>query len=179
MSDKIKDTEEFVSGDKSASSSDEEEEPYIEIEEDPEDGDSENETESEADEDEEAEKFNLVETETEMADDDCLYQFAETAEEVILGDLPKTVPPEERITPPVMTKYEMVRIIGVRAKQLSLGAKVLLKNPGDLSSLDLAKLELKHNMCPFIIKRPLPNGQIEYWKISELEKPDLELRSSR
>jgi hypothetical protein len=35
---------------------------------------------------------------------------------------------------------------------------------------EIAELELKHNMVPFKIKRKLPNGKFEIWKLSELEK---------
>jgi hypothetical protein len=33
----------------------------------------------------------------------------------------------------------------------------------------VAKLELEQKKIPFIIKRPLPNGGSEYWKLSDLE----------
>ena len=31
------------------------------------------------------------------------------------------------------------------------------------------KMELKLKRIPFIIRRPLPNGGSEYWKIQDLE----------
>jgi DNA-directed RNA polymerase subunit K/omega len=33
----------------------------------------------------------------------------------------------------------------------------------------IALKELEEKKIPFIIKRPLPNGVIEYWRISDLE----------
>ena len=44
---------------------------------------------------------------------------------------------EQRITNPRLTRYEMVRIIGERTKQLTMGAKPLVKNFQDLSYEDI------------------------------------------
>jgi DNA-directed RNA polymerase subunit K/omega len=82
---------------------------------------------------------------------------------------------EDRITNPRMTKYEMVRIIGERTKQLIMGAKALVKNTDDLTYEEIAVLELHKNMTPFKIKRPLPNNSIEIWELSELKKDHLEV----
>ena len=82
------------------------------------------------------------------------------------------VPKEDRITRPFLTKYEKVRVLGTRAKLISLGAKILIKNV-DLTTkkpLEIAKIELEHGVIPFKIRRALPNGKIEEWKISELIK---------
>ena len=74
-------------------------------------------------------------------------------------------------TIPFMTKYEKTRILGQRAKQLQYGATPFIS---DISSdiIDehiIASMELKEKKIPFIIRRPLPNGGSEYWKIKDLE----------
>ena len=33
----------------------------------------------------------------------------------------------------------------------------------------IAKMELDEKKLPFIIRRPMPNGSSEYWKLSDLE----------
>lgn len=81
---------------------------------------------------------------------------------------------KDRITNPRLTRYEMVRILGERTKQLTMGAKPLVKNHHDLSYEDIAIEELKLNMIPIKIKRPLPNNKIEVWKLNELNKKHLE-----
>ena len=86
----------------------------------------------------------------------------------------KVVEKSERLTNPRMTRYEMVRVIGERTKQFKMGAKPLIKNTDDLTYEEKALLELKKNMTPFKIKRPLPNNTIEIWEISELNKDHLE-----
>lgn len=77
---------------------------------------------------------------------------------------------DKRITKPFMTKYELVRIIGTRRKQLSLGAKPMIKIEGNLSINEIVDEEVKMKMIPFKIKRPLPDSnKIEIWNFEELE----------
>jgi len=83
------------------------------------------------------------------------------------------VPQEDRYSFPRMTKYEAVRAIGERKKHLILGAKPLIKNSAGLSYDQIAIEELKNNMIPFKIKRPMPNGTYEIWDIKELKKDHL------
>ena len=80
---------------------------------------------------------------------------------------------EERISANRLSKYEMVRILGERTKQLTMGAKPLIKNFQDLSYDRIAEEELKVNMIPYKIRRPLPNGKYELWNIEELTKTHL------
>jgi DNA-directed RNA polymerase subunit K/omega len=67
----------------------------------------------------------------------------------------------------------MVRILGERTKQLTMGAKPLVKNYETLSYDRIAEEELKLNMVPFKIKRKLPNGKYEIWSLDELYKDHL------
>lgn len=95
-----------------------------------------------------------------------------TNDEIIPIEL-KEIPKEERVTRNKLTKYEMVRILGERQKQLTMGAKPLIKNHTGLSYDVIAEEELKLNMIPFKIKRPLPNGKYEIWTLDELDKDHL------
>jgi len=80
---------------------------------------------------------------------------------------------DERISCNRLTKYEMVRILGERTKQLTMGAKPLVKNYNNLSYEKIAEEELKLNMIPLKIIRPLPNGKFELWLLEELDKNHL------
>ena len=80
---------------------------------------------------------------------------------------------EDRISASKLTKYEMVRILGERTKQLTMGAKPLIKNYQGLPYDRIAEEELKLNMIPFKIRRPLPNGKYELWNLEELNKSHL------
>jgi DNA-directed RNA polymerase subunit K/omega len=85
----------------------------------------------------------------------------------------KIVKKEDRISQNRLTKYEMVRILGERTKQLTMGAKPLVKNYESLSYDRIAEEELKLNMIPFKIKRKIPNGNYEIWTLDELYKDHL------
>jgi len=73
-------------------------------------------------------------------------------------------------TVPFVTRYEKARVIGERAKQINSGAKPFIEV--DQSIIDgylIALKEFEEKKIPFIIRRPLPNGTSEYWRLSDLE----------
>jgi DNA-directed RNA polymerase subunit K/omega len=75
---------------------------------------------------------------------------------------------------PLMTKYELDQIIGLRATHLSKGAAPLVDVTGltVLSNMELRRValeELRQARLPYIIKRPLPCGEAEYVRVSDLE----------
>ena len=85
------------------------------------------------------------------------------------------IPDDKRISKNIMTKFEMIRIIGEREKQITMGAKPLIKQNEKseaLSYKEIAIEELKMNMTPLKIKR-LVNGNYEIWKVNELRKDHL------
>jgi len=102
---------------------------------------------------------------------DCFYDIEQNEVNNIQND---DVPKEDRITMPYLTKYERVRVLGTRAKQIEANAAILVKNVDRTtkSPLEIAKIELSFGVIPFKIRRPLPNGKVEVWKISELVKPN-------
>jgi DNA-directed RNA polymerase I, II, and III subunit RPABC2 len=105
---------------------------------------------------------------SEAEDEDCIYDYDEIYDSN-MSESNIIVKPDDRISEPRLTTYERIRILGIRAKQISMGAKVMIKYEGNLTSIELAKLELEHKMVPLLIKRPIGNGKYEIWKISELE----------
>ena len=73
-------------------------------------------------------------------------------------------------TIPFLTRYEKAKVLGLRAKQINNGADPLIDLPRSIiDGHTIALMELKENKIPFIIKRPLPNGGNEYWKVSDLQ----------
>jgi len=76
-------------------------------------------------------------------------------------------------TLPILTKYEKTRILGIRTKQLETGAKPFITLPQDMPAIIdmnlIAEMELKQSVLPFIVKRGLPNGSVEFWKLKDLE----------
>ena len=73
-------------------------------------------------------------------------------------------------TLPFLSRYERARIIGERSKQLQNNSKPFIDlEPNEIDSYTIAMKEFQLKKIPFIIKRPLPNGACEYWKLSDLE----------
>lgn len=69
----------------------------------------------------------------------------------------------------VLTKYELSRILGLRALQLSNDAKPMVKVSKDITDeMDIAKKELMEHKLPFIIKRKLPDGSSIDIKVSDM-----------
>jgi DNA-directed RNA polymerase subunit K/omega len=77
-----------------------------------------------------------------------------------------------RVGKPILFKYEKVRLLCDRSRQLAEGAKPMIKNTVGLSHKDIALLELKNKLIPLIIERPIPNAGSERWRLSELEIPE-------
>jgi DNA-directed RNA polymerase subunit K len=58
-----------------------------------------------------------------------------------------------------LTRFEVARLIGARSLQIALGAPVLVENPENPSSIEIAQAEFRAKMIPMTIKRELPNGE--------------------
>ena len=88
----------------------------------------------------------------------------------VVRDAHRNIVDPRHKTLPILTKYEYTRILGVRASQVEQGAALFVTVPDTLiDSYLIAKEELHQKKLPFILKRPLPNGGIEYWKLEDLE----------
>jgi DNA-directed RNA polymerase I, II, and III subunit RPABC2 len=72
-------------------------------------------------------------------------------------------------TLPLLTKYELTRVLGVRAKQINDGAPIFVDAKELTDGYLIAMQELYERKIPFILRRPLPTGQHEYWRLSDLE----------
>ena len=103
---------------------------------------------------------------------ECLYhnldeiiassQIVRDSDGNIIDDLHKTMP--------FITKFEISRILGQRAKQINSGAKAFVKVPENIiDGYLVAELELMQKRIPFIIRRPIAGGGCEYWNLKDLE----------
>lgn len=144
--------------------------------------------EEDEEEDEGDEEENEAEEENgEEFDDDCIYKLTKPSKkkknnmniDIDIEDNfededdgheinNKYVKPSERKTKPYLFEFERVRLLGDRARQLSMGAKPMIKNIEIMDPRAIAKMELEKKIIPLIVLRELPNGQIEKWKVSEL-----------
>lgn len=70
---------------------------------------------------------------------------------------------------PFMSVFERTKILGFRTNQLAQGARPYIVVPEHVTStLDIARMELEQRRLPYIIKRPMPNGTFEYWRLNDM-----------
>jgi len=72
-------------------------------------------------------------------------------------------------TYPFLTMYERTKVLSLRASQLAGGAQPFIDVPEYLTDVyEVAKAELEAKRLPYILKRPLPDGEYEYWRLADL-----------
>jgi DNA-directed RNA polymerase I, II, and III subunit RPABC2 len=70
---------------------------------------------------------------------------------------------------PWMSQYERTKILGFRANQLAQGAMPYVIVPKHVvTTIDIARIELKERRLPFIVSRVMPDGTFEFWRLSDL-----------
>ena len=76
----------------------------------------------------------------------------------------------EKTTRPYITKFEKAKMIGVRAEQLAVGAKANIIVPEYLTDVrKIAENEFYEKKIPFIIRRKLPDGTFEYFRLTDFK----------
>jgi DNA-directed RNA polymerase I, II, and III subunit RPABC2 len=70
---------------------------------------------------------------------------------------------------PFLTQFEKTKILGFRTNQLSQGARAYISVPEHITDLrEIARMELEARRLPIILKRPMPDGTFEKWRLSDL-----------
>lgn len=79
--------------------------------------------------------------------------------------------PESNRTGRRMTVYERVKLVGMRAEQLVRGAKptVPVDDPATFDPLTIARRELSDRTIPLMLRRRLPDGSTELWRVADME----------
>lgn len=74
-----------------------------------------------------------------------------------------------KVSTPYLTKYEKAKLLGVRAQMISNGSPALINVPKHIkSSYEIAKLEFEEDKIPLLIRRFLPNGSYEDWRLEDM-----------
>jgi DNA-directed RNA polymerase subunit K/omega len=70
---------------------------------------------------------------------------------------------------PFLTIFEKTKLIGFRANQLAEGGRPFINVPPHVTDVvEIARLELEQKRLPFILKRTMPDGTFEYWRLTDL-----------
>lgn len=100
---------------------------------------------------------------------ECVLEYQETEE----ADLPlESVPPQDdkkHRSMPFLSIFEKTRILGMRTNQLAQGARPFIEVPDYVTDVqEIAQLELDQRRLPIIIKRYMPDGTYEKFRLSDL-----------
>lgn len=89
---------------------------------------------------------------------------------VITESYPPTGALDKRhVTYPFLTMYERTKVLSLRASQLAHGSSPFIDVPEYLTDVyEVAKAELEAKRLPYILKRQLPDGEYEYWRLADL-----------
>ena len=69
---------------------------------------------------------------------------------------------------PFLSTFERTKILGMRTNQLAQGARPYIQVPAHITNvLDIAKLELEQRRLPIIVKRHMPDGRYEKFRLSD------------
>ena len=74
---------------------------------------------------------------------------------------------EDRTSLDMMTRFEKARLIAARAEQIQNGSPVLVETSHHDAIL-IAEEELIAKKIPIAVRRNMPDGRVEVWKVSEL-----------
>ena len=116
--------------------------------------------------DENKDKYNNLHAESKIINKDelaILSKVTRNNDGFIVDDLHTTIP--------WLTKYEFSKLLGQRIKQLNEGNKpyISVETTAYIDNYNIAEQEIREKKLPFIIKRPMPNGGCEYWKLEDLQ----------
>lgn len=75
--------------------------------------------------------------------------------------------PVARKSRPILSKYEATSIIGMRAQQIIRGSTPFVEST-EVNPIDIALEELRAKLIPVIVRRVMPDGVSEYWRLTEL-----------
>jgi DNA-directed RNA polymerase subunit K/omega len=76
---------------------------------------------------------------------------------------------QKKVTKPFLTKFERAKIIGTRAEMIANGSVALVNVPRSVTSAyEIAKLEFNERRIPLMIRRYLPNGVAEDWRLEDM-----------
>jgi len=107
-------------------------------------------------------------------DEEEEYEYEEKEEEFPEAEATEIiVADEDRVTSDVLSKYEIIELISIRATQISKGNRVFTDVTGLRDPISMAIKEIFDNQCPLLIKRHIGNNKFEIWNPNEMPKPKI------
>ena len=115
------------------------------------------------DEDEEYNNHSYIEDNINMNDNE---NEADLKHEIIVKS-------ENRITSNMLSIYEYIELISIRASQITNGSYIFTDVTGYSDPIEMAKKELIDNKCPLYVKRGIGMNRYELWSPNVMSKPKM------
>ena len=100
---------------------------------------------------------------------ECILEYQELNDNNLLL---KSVPPVDDVkhrSMPFLSIFEKTKILGMRTNQLAQGARPFITVPEYITDVqEIARLELDQRRLPIIIKRFMPDGTYEKFRLSDM-----------
>lgn len=97
---------------------------------------------------------------------ECILEYEE-AEQTSLP-IKSTEGDEKHRSMPFLSTFEKTKILGMRTNQLAQGARPYIIVPEYITDVfEIAKLELEERKLPVIIKRYMPDGTYEKFRLTD------------
>lgn len=100
---------------------------------------------------------------------ECLLEYEESEQSSI--PLRSTLSEDDPVhrSAPFLSIYENTKILGLRTNQLAQGARPYIQVPEYITDVqDIARMELEQRRLPMIIKRFMPDGTFEKFRLSDM-----------
>ena len=100
---------------------------------------------------------------------ECLLEYEESEQSSIpLRTTLSEDDPAHR-SAPFLSVYEKTKILGLRTNQLAQGARPYIQVPEYITDVqDIARMELEQRRLPMIIKRFMPDGTFDKFRLSDM-----------
>jgi DNA-directed RNA polymerase I, II, and III subunit RPABC2 len=100
---------------------------------------------------------------------ECVLEYEESEQ----ASIPiKSAPPVDdkfHRSAPFLSIYEYTKILGMRTNQLAQGARPYIQVPQHITDVqEIARLELDQRKLPILIKRHMPDGTFEKFRLADL-----------
>lgn len=125
--------------------------------------------------DEEEDEENLDDDDLDIEEDENVINVSENHKfEIVSKDKTyERIHSRKKETQPFMSRFEFTKLVGIRAQQLSCGMQPCVSFDPEITNTEfIAVQELLQRKMPLIVRRYLPNGLYEDWRVDELMIPD-------
>lgn len=81
------------------------------------------------------------------------------------------VPPDQRKTSEIMSRFEYTEVVSHRAKHIELGGPIFGDIGAETDPIKMAEIEIRQRKCPLAIRRMYNSTVGEVWEVNEMTPP--------